>query len=112
MTNIKLTLDLNDSELIEFMHYAFNKNIKIIANDEKLFYKKMTNNIISGENQINSKLIDGLYNFLTKNNNNELNINNFRNEILKKILNSDKISGDDKINWIIKFNSLLTNSDK
>lgn len=112
MSNIKLTLDLNDREFIEFMHYTFNRNIKIQPTDEKLFYKKISNNIISGENQINTKIIDGLYNFLRKNNNEDLNIGNFKNEILRKILNSDKISGDDKINWIIKFNELLNNEDK
>jgi hypothetical protein len=111
MSNIKLTIDLNDREFIEFMHYTFNKNIKIQASDEKLYYKKITNNIISGENQINSRLISGLYNFLSKHDHNELNLNTFKDEILRKILNSEKISNDDKINWIIKFNSLLSNKD-
>ena len=111
MSNIKLTLDLNDREFIEFMHYIFNKNIKIQPSDEKLYYKKIVNNIISGENQINSRLINGLYNFLSKNDNDELNINNFKDEILRKILNSEKIPNDDKINWIIKFNLLLSNED-
>ena len=108
MNNISLTVNLDDLKFSEFIRFINTTNIKVIPNNKKDYYTKIINNIIKNEIPIYEKLIAELYDYINENNlKNILENKDHKLVLLNKILTADKISNDDKINWIVKYNELL-----
>ena len=108
MNNISLTVNLDDRKFTEFIRFINASNIKVIPNNKKDYYTKIINNIINNEIPIYEKLIAELHDYINENNlKNILENKDHKLILLNKILTSEKISNDDKINWIVKYNDLL-----
>ena len=108
MNNISLTVNLDDRKFTEFIRFINTSNIKVIPNNKKDYYTKIINNIINNEIPIYEKLIAELHDYINENNlKNILENKDHKLVLLNKILTSEKISNDDKINWIVKYNDLL-----
>jgi hypothetical protein len=108
MNNISLTVNLDDRKFTEFIRFINTSNIKVIPNNKKDYYTKIINNIIKNEIPIYEKLIAELHDYINENNlKNILENKDHKLVLLNKILTADKISNDDKINWIVKYNELL-----
>ena len=108
MNNISLTVNLDDRKFTEFIRFINTSNIKVIPNNKKDYYTKIINNIIKNEIPMYQKLIAELHDYINENNlKNILENKDHKLVLLNKILTADKISNDDKINWIVKYNDLL-----
>jgi predicted RNA-binding protein len=108
MNNISLTVNLDDRKFTEFIRFINTSNIKVIPNNKKDYYTKIINNIIKNEIPMYEKLIAELHDYINENNlKNILENKDHKLVLLNKILTADKISNDDKINWIVKYNDLL-----
>jgi hypothetical protein len=108
MNNISLTVNLDDRKFTEFIRFINTSNIKVIPNNKKDYYTKIINNIIKNEIPMYEKLIAELHDYINENNlKNILENKDHKLVLLNKILTSEKISNDDKINWIVKYNELL-----
>jgi hypothetical protein len=108
MNNISLTVNLDDRKFTEFIRFINTSNIKVIPNNKKDYYTKIINNIIKNEIPMYEKLIAELHDYINENNlKNILENKDHKLVLLNKILTADKISNDDKINWIVKYNELL-----
>ena len=108
MNNISLTVNLDDRKFTEFIRFINTANIKVIPNNKKDYYTKIINNIIKNEIPMYEKLIAELHDYIKENNlYNIIENKDHKLVLLNKILTADKISNDDKINWIVKYNDLL-----
>ena len=108
MNTISLTVNLDDRKFTEFIRFIYTSNIKVIPNNKKDYYTKIINNIIKNEIPMYEKLIAELHDYINENKlKNILENKDHKLVLLNKILTADKISNDDKINWIVKYNELL-----
>jgi hypothetical protein len=108
MNNISLTVNLDELKFSDFIRFINTTHIKVVPTNKKAYYTKIINSIVKNEIPVYSNLIAELHDYINDNNlNNILENKDHKIVLLNKILTADKISNDEKINWIVKYNELL-----